>query len=239
MLAAMRHFGWLLIPLLTWSLGCDKKSDAGSAGVAPPSAAPEPTEKPKPEPVTDIDAKSLLASLECPKSKHEAACEVLDAFEKGKPWNTTNIRGDEARYFGKALVYLNDEVTEQWVFLVVKKIPLNEASPGDLPLRVALREIDKDRSAEIGHADKLLRLLERDDAVNKRNQTANYILDYTPSNWDSSAATKGASTIFHVGAGAFVREGPGRSIVVVQRDAAKPGAAAGDGMFVKLFPLSW
>lgn len=237
---AMRTHVWLLAPVFLLAGACEEKPAPKPAEPPPAvSSASAPVESPAPPPVGDTDVAHLQQQLKCPNKATKDACDVLDGFAKGKKWDLTTIQGKQARYFGKAIESKGGELHESWVFLVVERIPLNEAAKGDLPLKVALREVDKSDEAANNHAEKLLRLLERDDAFNKRNQTANHVLEYVPSNWDSAAKTDGTSTILHIGSGTFVRQGEGRSLYLVRVDPAKPGASSTDGVFVRMFPMSW
>lgn len=220
-------------------LGCDKKQDPSPVEPAP-SASPEASEPaPKREPVQDIDAKVILEQLRCPAKAHKDACDILEGFDAGTKWDLTSIHAEEARYFGKAFRYNQGVAEEKWMFLLVKKIPLNKAAEGDLPLRVGLRDLDTTLGPENAHADKLWWLLKRDDAVPKRNATAKYVLEYASANWDSAAATQGPSTILHVSGGTYVRQGKARTLHLVQMDAARPGASGFDGMLVTFYPLTW
>lgn len=239
MLAAMRYHVWLATLALLSTAACDKKSDTQPTDPTPAPSATPTVEEPKPKAVADIDVKHIQEQLKCPAKGHKAACDVLEGFETGKKWDLTTIQSQEARYFGKAIGYKDGVPEERWVFLLVKKVPLNEVTPGDLPLRVALRDLDKSRVAENQHAEKLLWLLQRDDSISKRNTTANFILTYTSNNWDSAAPTDGASTILHIAGGTYVREGKGRSLHVINIEAARPGSTSIDGTMVQLYPISW
>lgn len=241
MLAAMRNYVWIALPALLLAAACEEKPAAKPTEPTPAaSTASEPAaEQPKREPVEDFDVAGLKEEFKCPNKTNAAVCEVIEGFAGGTKWNFATIQGKDARYFGKAVVRKGGELQERWVFLVVKKVPLNEVTEGDLPLKIALRELDESQTAEINHADKLMWKLRRDDAVTKSNQTANYILGYAPSKWDSAAQTKGESVIFHIGGGAFVRQGEKRTLQLVKLEAAKPGASSADGLFVRLYPLSW
>lgn len=222
--------------------GCEKKSPTPTQQAASASATvvPEPVPEPKKrEPVTDIDMQDLLKAMGCPSKTNVAACEVLEGFDKAEPWDLTTIRGDMARYFGQATTYKAGVPEQRWVFMLVKKMPLNEIEPGDLAVRVALRDLDPNLVAENKHADKLLYLLKQDDAVSKRNRTSEYILGYNANSWDSAAPTKGKSTILHIGGGTFVRQDAKRRLCLVSIEARQPGAAQVDATFVRLYPLAW
>jgi hypothetical protein len=240
MLAPMRTHAWLVVPALLVAVACDKKADPVPVDTTPPASTAAPVEEPpKREAVEDVDVTHVREQLKCPAKAHKDACDILEGFEKGSKWDLTTIQSEEARYFGKAFAYTDGVAEEKWMFLIVKKVPLNMAAQGDLPLRVVLRDLDKTLGAENSHAEKLWWLLKRDDAVTKRNTTANYVLGYASANWDSAAATRGASTILHVQGGAFVRQGQARTLQLVHVEAARPGASGFDGLLVTLYPLSW
>lgn len=242
MLALMRHYLWIALPALVLAASCEDKSAEKKPAAAAPavsSAAPPVDEQPEPRTVSDFDTKHFREQFKCPNKANKGICDVLDGFDEGTAWKLTRIRGKEARYFGKAVLSSGGEIQEAWVFLVARKVPLNEVTEGDLPLQIALRTLDESNEAVKNHTERLLRKLQRDDAVTKRNQTANHVLDYAPSNWDSAAETKGESIILHIDGGAYVRQGKGRSLYLVKVEAAKPGSSEADGMFVRLYPLLW
>lgn len=238
----MRSYTIFPVIIAICLFGCEKKSQAPAQQVASASAtvASEPAPEPqKREPVTDIDPQELLQAMGCPSKTHHAACEVLEGFDKAEPWDLTTIRGDMARYFGQATTYKDGVAEQRWVFMLVKKMPLNEIEPGDLAVRVALRDLDPNLVAENKHADKLLYLLKQDDAISKRNQTSEYILGYNSNSWDSAAPTKGKSTILHIGGGTYVRQDDKRRLYLISMEARRPGAAQADATLVRLYPLSW
>jgi len=240
MLAAMRTQQWIILLALVAATGCDKNADPIPAIPAPAASTVESAvARPKREPAQDTEAKPLLEQFKCPSKTSKDACEVLDGFASGTGWDLTAIHAEEARYFGKALSYSDGEAQEKWVFLIVKKVALNVVAEGDLPIRVILRELDKTLGAENTHAEMLWTQLKRDNPVTKRNSTANYVMAYAPANWDSAAATQGASTILHISDGAFVRQSRNRSLHLVQMDTMRPGATGFSGALITLYPLSW
>ncbi len=239
MLAAMRNHAWLVVPLLFFVGGCEKEKAASESPPPVVSIASEAVETPKREAVEDVDIKGLLKKFGCHDKANKAICDVLDGFDKGKKWEPTSIQGNEGRYFGKAVTNTKGVRKERWVFLIIKKVPLNEIADGDLSVKVAFRELDKDKVAENNHAPKLLWLLQRDDAIPKRNQTANHVLGYAPSNWDSASPTQGTSIILHVDDGIYVRQGEDRSLQLIKTELATPGSASTDETYVRLYPLSW
>ena len=228
-------------------MGCNSASSSKADPSSVDSVAAQSTSVPVVDPpkrvvAEDTDVEHLSSQLKCtskPSGSNKTACEILDSFRKGVAWDLTTIRGDEARYFGKAVAFSNGKAEEKWAFMVVRKTALNLVSPGDLPLRVIIRDLDKNLAAENTHAQKLWALLKRDDTVTRRNATANHVLSYAPATWDSASPTNGVSILVHASDGAFVRQGSDRALQIVQLDAARPGESGFSGTLLTLLPLLW
>lgn len=236
----MRAVSMLLVAAVSLpGAGCEKKAPEPAQVAPEKSAEPEAPKPTRPTP-DDLQSASIQQALRCPGG-YKPACEVLDRFDKAGAWNLDLIRAEEARYFGKGYAIENDKLAERYYVFVVKKIPLNRVEPGDLPIQVSMRELDPSLGPENVHAPRLLRILERDGAVdNRTNQTAQYIEKYNPVDWHAAAPTKGPSKLLYLGAGAYVRQrADQRTLELVQIEPAKPGAKTADGLFVTLYPLSW
>jgi len=165
---------------------------------------------------------------------------VIDDFEKADAWNLETIRGTDARYFGQATIVEKGTPRTGWYFVVVKKVPTNDVPAGDLPIKVAVRELEPTLGAEIAQAPRLLRALEHDDTVNKGNSTIQYVKSYAPSNWDGANVTTGPSTILYSQGGIYVRESKKRQLQIIQLAAVGVGGAStGDGIYATLHPVSW
>ncbi len=177
--------------------------------------------------------------MKCPGSAYKAACAVLDQFKKGTAWDLTMIRGADARYFGQGVEVGPDGAVERYYFFIAKRVPLNEVSASDLPLKLSFRPLETTRNVELAQAPKLMRLLEKDDAVSRTISTVKYVLDYAPATWDGASATKGVSTFAQTASGAYVRMVDNRRLVFVQPSLTRPGAQPGEGTYVLLYPVSW
>ena len=220
-------------------VACDKSSTSPAPANTAIASVAAPTPAPKPPVPEDLDVAALQTSLKCPGSAYKAVCELLEDFKTAGAWNTDTIRGVDARYFGKGFNVQDDKAEEQLYFMVAKKVPLNETAPGDLPLKLVFRTVDSTLANERAAAPKLLRLLERDDAVGKGNQTAIYLSSYAVSHWDSVSASKGVSTFAQFGSGAYVRMAGGRKLILVNPTPLKPGGKVGEGAYSVLYPVSW
>ena len=237
--ARMRLLACALLLVLATS-GCDKGSSRALPDAAAPSAAVSAPPAPAPPPRTaDLDAAQVRQPLKCTASTKRPICQVIDDFEKGTAWNLETIRGTDARYFGQATVVEKGTPRDAWYFLVVKKVPTNEALSGDIPIKVAIRELDSALKPENAHAPRLLRAVEHDDSVNKLNRTAEYVRTYAPSSWDGAAPTAGPSSLLYSEGGMFVREGKGRRLHVIRLAPASSDTSQGDGLYATLYPLSW
>jgi hypothetical protein len=238
-------YGLPLLALATCAaiavLGCNQHDKPKPAAEAPAvtSDAPAPSDSPKAPPPDDIDLTALQASMKCPGTTFKAACEILDEFKKGTAWDFTLIHGADARYFGRGVEATASGVVERYFFLIARRVPLNEVSGSDLPIKQVFRPLESSREVEIAQAPKLLRLLEKDDAVSKTIQTAKYVLEYAPATWEGAAASKGISTFAQTGSGAYVRMVDRRRLVWVQPAVARPGGSAAEGTYAILYPLSW
>ncbi|MCL2824268.1 MAG: hypothetical protein FWD57_09775 [Polyangiaceae bacterium] len=238
----LARFFFVGVFTLATAVGCENKSetavDPAASGPVRTGVQPAPP-PPKRETIPDTDAQPMRVSLICGDKRNKEACAVLDGFESGTAWDLTAIRADEARYFGKSYSVVSGALKEKWVFMIVKKVPLNTVTKGDLAIRVSLVELDKGLTSENAHAEKLWGLLKRDDSVTKRNATAQYVMGYAPANWDSAEPTLGVSSHLHVGSGAYVRQARDRSLHMVKTELMQPGVAGATGSVVKVYPLSW
>lgn len=241
----MRYYWWTSLLCASVLIGCNSKTDAApqtkqgeqsAASPATTSAPPPVVQTPK---VEDVDVSGLKQSLRCPSKGHAAACEVLDGFEQAEAWNLTTIRSDVARYFGQATEIKNGVSQSRWVFMIVRRLPLNEVHPGNLAIRVALRDLEDKLTAENAHAPRLWRVLKHDNAVAKGNRMVDYLQTYTPSTWDTAGPTSGKSSILHVGEGMYVRQDAKQALYVVNLPPARPGSSEHDATLIKLYPISW
>jgi len=242
MLAGMRSV--LFLPFTVFAglllVACSTK-ESGKAQPQP-SAQPQPTqtaakiEQARPD---DIDPKALTATLKCPGGAFKDACAILKDFDSAVPWNLDTIRSGEARYFGEALIYKSGKPTSSYYFMVAKKVPTNDVSPGEIPVKTALRELDAPSGPESTGAPKLLRALAHDDAAPSNNMTASYVKNYAPSLWEHVTPTQTTSAYIQVPGGAYLRETKSRQIIVVKVEPASAGSILGDGLYARLWPLSW
>jgi hypothetical protein len=231
----------LVLPLVALTLlACTKPAptapaDAAASSEAAPSA-PAQAFRARPE---DIDVVRVREPLKCTPGSKKPVCMVISDFEKSDAWNLDTIRGTDARYFGQATVIEKGQTRTPYVFIIVKKVPTNDVPAGDLPIKVAVRELEAGLKSEQVHAPRLLRGLESDDVSSKYSATLTYLKAYAPANWDGANVTTGPSTILHSEGGVYVRESKQRKLYVVRLTAISPDSQPGDGMYAMLHPVSW
>jgi len=228
-----------LIALAAVVGACSKPAAPPAADAAPsaePSAAPAQAFRPRPE---DIDVTRIREPLKCTPGSKKPVCALLAEFEKGDAWNLDTIRSGEARYFGQATVIEKGQLRNPYVFVIAKKVPTNDVPAGDLPIKVAVRELEAGLKQEQIHAPKLMRGLEADDLSNSYSPTLAYLKSYAPANWDGANVTTGPSTILHSEGGVYVRESKKRKLFVVRLTAMSPDSQPGDGMYAMLHPVTW
>ncbi|MBI5533913.1 MAG: hypothetical protein HY898_14420 [Deltaproteobacteria bacterium] len=235
----MRICGLSLFAVTLVALGCGKGQTPAPVDAAPAasaSAAPTQPFVARPE---DIDVARVRDPLKCTPASKKPVCMTLNDFEKADAWNLETIRGADARYFGQGTFIEKGVSRDAYVFLIAKRVPTNDVAAGDLPLKVAVRELDASLKAENTHAVKLMRALQQDDAFAKTNATVMYLKTYAPSSWDGANVTTGPSTILHSQGGVFVRESKNRRLYAVRLAPMAPDTTPGDGMYATLYPVSW
>lgn len=241
----MRYYWWTALLGASVLIGCNSKTDATAritqgepSATSPATTSTPPPVVPAPK-VEDVDVSGLKQFLRCPSKGHVAACEVLEGFEQAESWNLTTIHNDVARYFGQATEIKNGVSQSRWVFMIVRRLPLNEVHPGNLAIRVALRDLEEKLTAENANAPRLWRVLKHDNAAAKRNRMVDYLQTYAPSTWDTAGPTSGKSSILHVGEGMYVRQDAKYALYIVSVPPTRPGSNEHDATLIKLYPVSW
>jgi hypothetical protein len=228
-----------LVAVAVLVASCSKPAPGVSADAAPsaaPSTASTQAFRPRPE---DIDVPRVREPLKCAPGSKKPVCALLADFEKADTWNLDTIRSGDARYFGLATIIEKGQTRSAYVFVIVKKVPTNDVPAGDLPIKVAVRELEAGLKQEQTHAPKLMRGLESDDLSNKYNATLSYLKSYAPANWDGANVTTGPSTILHSEGGVYVRESKVRKLYLVRLAAMAPDSQPGDGTYAMLHPVTW
>ncbi len=232
-----------IVALMVLGSACSRNPTPSPLDASPQPQASVPKQAPAAviptKKAEDLDVEDLRRTMKCPGGGFKDACTFLQEFESGTAWNLDNIRGTDGRYFGLARVYSQGKSEPKYHFMVVKKVPTNDVGPNDLPIKIALRELEASLGPELTHAPKLLRLVERSDGIPRQNRTNEYILKYAPSSWDGASRSAGASTVLHSSGGILVREGKNRSLLVIRLSPQSAGSMPGDGLYATLWPLSW
>ena len=231
---AMRRLS--LAALAVALAACDSPTAAPAASAAV-SAAPPPHETaapaPPPPPPPDVDVAQLQKALKCGGDAHSGACGVLAKMASCRAWDPIVPSGD-GRWLGHGWVVEGAKTTDQVTVLRARRVPTSEVGPGQLGVRIALAELPKQEGAAFDQADRAIRAFERSDVPSKSNPTLEYVKQRTT--WPESAAlrTVGGQVYALTTNGAYLCQGPGRSVLV--RGAR---GASGDGLYAELWPTSW
>ncbi|HEY4122705.1 MAG TPA: hypothetical protein VGM56_32800, partial [Byssovorax sp.] len=223
---------------------CDDASKAGDAGAgatasaaATSSAAPSPaaTAQAGP-PADDLDVAALQKQLKCAAEGGSGPCAVLAKLTPCKPWSASSPSGD-ARWIGRASVVEKGKSTDAFVLVRARRVGTADVGPGQLPVRIAIEELQKPDKSMTDAADRLVRIFERQDVPPRFNAALDYLSKKT--DWTEAYATRtaGAQVDVLTSGGAYLCEGPKRQLVLVSR---APGHTAGaDGLYAEAWPTTW
>jgi hypothetical protein len=197
--------------------------DAGPAIVLPP----------------DLDTKLLQQHLGCLHGRHGHACRIVREFSDGSRFGAT-IPSGGARWMGKAY-RIDHGGAERADFAVVHAIGIPSANLGtaDLPFKLGLDSLPKDKRKGAG---KLLKALSHSERVPASNKTYPFVKDYVSDNARLAMATTGLSVRLLAEEAVFVRQSKVRQKLVVIRlkaDASGAPLAGADGTYADLWPVTW
>jgi hypothetical protein len=216
---------------------CDKPDPApaasASAAASPPPAATTAAAAPAPP---DLDVASLQKALKCGGETGSGACGVLAKMASCAAWNPVVPSGD-GRWLGRGWLVEGAKTTDQVTLVRARRVPTAEVGPGQIGVRIAIADLPKHEGAAFEQADRAIRAYERADVPRHGNPTVDYVKQRT--DWPEAAAlrTSGSQVYALVPGGAYLCQGPGRSLLVAQR--AESARAGGDGLYAELWPTSW
>ncbi|MSP24408.1 MAG: hypothetical protein EXR75_04445 [Myxococcales bacterium] len=215
--------------------GAESARVTSTAGVVSTATVARPTLAPprKPERL-DVDA--LKRAFKCGAEPPAGPCEVLKEFDACVPWSPVTQSGD-GRFMGDGYVVKGGAFVEEVTLLRTRRVPSEEASPGDLPARIALAAIPQDRSAEREHAKKAIGAYARGDVPKPNNAAVRYVKERAE--WVDATALAAEHDEIYVAnrGGAHICALKNQRIVVIQR--ASERLHEGDGVYAVLFPVSW
>jgi hypothetical protein len=187
----------------------------------------------------DLDVKQLEVHLGCARGQHGNACRILNDFDDGSRFGATLPPGG-ARWMGRAY-RIDHGGAEKADFVVVHAIGIPSSTIGtaDLPFKIGLDSLPKDKRKDAG---RLLKALSRSERVPSSNKTFPLVKDYVTGNARLAMATAGLSVRLLAEDAVFVRQSKVRQkLVVIQIKANASGAPlpGADGVYAELWPVVW
>jgi hypothetical protein len=198
------------------------------------SAAPVPEAAPPPLP-PDIDVRALERQLSCPR-RHARACRILREFAQASK-GIGQAPSGQGRFMGTA--YRVDRGVEkaELVLLAASNAPANMVGPTDIPLKVAMGSLPKDK-----HRDgiKLARALAHGSVPSSSNKALAFAKTWSSENGRIAMATEGPSVRLIAEEATYVRQA-GQKALVIKMKPALPGVVVppGDGTYAELWAVTW
>lgn len=218
---------------------CDNPAPAPAASASAAAAPPPPATAAAPAVPTppDLDIAAQQKAMKCASDAKSGLCGVLARMASCAVWNPVVPSGD-GRWLGRGWLVEGAKTTEQVTVVRARRVPTAEVGPGQLGVRVAIADLPKQEGPAFEQADRAIRAFERADVPPKSNPTLEYLKQRT--DWPESAAmrTAGGQQVYALTqGGAYLCQGPTRSLLLVQRAAS--GGAGGDGVYAEVWPVSW
>jgi hypothetical protein len=123
------------------------------------------------------------------------------------------------------------------VVLQAANVPASSVGPTDLPLRVAIGSLPKNKRRD---GSKLARALARGHMPSSTNKALSFAKSWTSENGRIAMATDGPSVRLIAEEATYVRQ-IGQKALVIKMKPALPGVAAppGDGTYAELWAVTW
>jgi hypothetical protein len=187
----------------------------------------------------DLDTKLLEQHLGCAQGHHGNACRIVRDLDEGSRFGGTLPPGG-ARWAGRAY-RIDHGGSERADFVVVHAIgvPTSTAGTADLPFKIGIDLLPKDKRRDAG---RLVTALAHSERVPPSNKAFPFIKTYVSDNARLAMATAGLSVRLLAEDAVFVRQGRVRQKLVVIRlraDASGALLSGADGTYAELWPVTW
>jgi hypothetical protein len=207
--------------------------DADAALDAAPAVA---VEAAAPPPAPDLDVHALERQLNCPSGRHAHACRILHEFAAATH-GIGQAPSGQGRFMGNA--YRLDHGVEKHDFVVLAASNVNASTvgPTDIPLRVAIGPLPKDKRRDGG---KLARALAHGSMPASSNKALAFAKAWSSDNGRIAMITSGPSVRLIAEEATFIRQA-GQRALVIQMKPALPGVVTppGDGTYAELWAVTW
>jgi hypothetical protein len=179
---------------------------------------------------------ALERQLNCPNGRHAHACRILHEFAAATH-GIGQAPSGQGRFMGNA--YRLDHGVEKHDFVVLAASNVNASTvgPTDIPLRVAIGPLPKDKRRDGG---KLARALAHGSMPASSNKALAFAKAWSSDNGRIAMITSGPSVRLIAEEATFVRQ-VGQRALVIQMKPALPGVVTppGDGTYAELWAVTW
>jgi hypothetical protein len=213
--------------------GAGPAAAADTSAVAPvASAAGSPRDD-------DLDVGAVQKLLHCAPDATSGPCKVLAAMGACTAWNAVSPSG-EGRYIGRGWVVQGTSTEEHVTILRARTLTASETANGQLPVKISLGEVPTDAGPAYAQAGRAVNAYERHDVPPARNSTVAYLKEKTDWPSDSRAMrTTGKMVKTFSDRAAFLCQGVGQDVLLVQPAHAGPAGTTADGLYADLWPSTW
>jgi hypothetical protein len=210
------------------SVSTEPDVDAGAVAILEAAAAPLPP---------DIDVRALERQLNCLRGRrHAQACRILREFGRASRGMGQAPSG-QGRFMGTAYRVDSGVERPELVVLEAANVPASSVGPTDIPLRVAMASLPKDKTRD---GRTLARALARGHMPASANKALSFAKTWSSENGRIAMTTDGPSVRLIAEEATYVRQA-GQKALVIKMKPAVPGVASppGDGTYAELWAVTW
>jgi hypothetical protein len=187
----------------------------------------------------DLDVAALQKLLHCAPDATSGPCKVLVAMGACAPWNAVSPSG-EGRYIGRGWVVQGTATEEHVTILRARTLTASETANGQLPVKISLGEVPSDAGPAYAQAGRAVNAYERHDVPPAKNATVAFLKEKADWPSDSRAMkTTGKMVKTFSDRSAFLCQGAGQDLLMVQLAHAGPAGKIADGLYADLWPSTW
>jgi hypothetical protein len=230
-----------MVPAAFLAASCGRSSESARVGATVPddAAADAPAaqvEAAAPPLPPDLDVHALERQLHCPDRRHSQACRILHEFGKAAHGMAQAPSG-YGRFMGNAFRVEHGAEKHDLVVLAASNVNAATVGPTDIPLRIAIGSLPKDKRRDGG---KLARALAHGSMPASSNKALQFAKAWTSDNGRIAMATDGPSVRLIAEEATYVRQSGQRALVIKMKPAV-PGVVAppGDGTYAELWAVTW
>ena len=184
----------------------------------------------------DLDVRALERQLNCSGGRHGQACRILREFGQATK-GIGQVPSGQGRWMGKTFRVEKGREKVELEVLAASNVSAASVGPTDLPLRIAMAPLPKDKRRD---GTKLARALAHGDTVSRANKALPFVKEWTSDNGRIAMATDGPSVRLIAEEATYIRQA-GQKVLVIKMKAAVPGVVPppGDGAYAELWAVTW